>query len=119
MSDEMAKERKVLDKLVDKFEGKVEEDDSLEDKLKDFKRDVRVDFRSGNSYHFTLDETEISEIKMEDDVGERDADIIVSSDVETLEGLLDGDVGVMQAYAKNKIKVDAPLTDMLKFKQLL
>ncbi len=109
-------EKEVLEKLVQKFKKKIDEDDSVKKKMKDFQRDIQVDFDSGNQYNMSLEEAEISEIR-EGPI--EDSDITLATDVGTLEDLLEEEIGAMQAYASNKIKVDASLTDMLKFKKLL
>jgi len=109
-------EKETLEKLVQKFRKKIDEDDSLKEDIKDFERDIQVDFDSGNQYNMSLEEAEISEIREGPIEG---SDITLATDVGTLDDLLEGEVGAMQAYASNKIKVDASLTDMLKFKKLL
>ncbi len=119
MSDELAKEREVIEELIDKFKDKVENDDSIKKEMKDFDRDIRIDLDSGNYYELTLKDAEFSEIEMGEGEATNEADIIFSSDVDTLKSLLNEEMGVMQAYARNKIKVDASLTDMLKFKSLM
>ncbi|MEF8873631.1 MAG: SCP2 sterol-binding domain-containing protein [Candidatus Thermoplasmatota archaeon] len=119
MSDELAEEREVIDELIEKFKSKVKDDESIKKELQDFERDIRIEMNSGNYYELTLEEAEFSDIETGEGEAETDADIILSSDKETLKGLLNEEIGVMQAYAKNKIKVDAPLTDMLKFKKLM
>ncbi len=118
MSDE-TEELEVIEELVDKFKDKLNEDDSLEKQLKGYRRDIRIEMDSGNRYGITLNETEIRDIKREQDGSDDEVDIILYSDADTLRNLLNKEIGVMQAYAKNKIKIDAPLTDMLKIKKLL
>lgn len=109
-------EREVLEDMLKKFKEKTEEDESLESEMEDFQRDIQVDFDSGNQYNLSIDGIELSEIE-EGPI--EDADIVLSSSAETLRDLLDEEIGAMQAYASNKIKVDASLTDMMKFKKLL
>ncbi len=109
-------EKEVLEKLVQKFRKKIDEDESLKEDIKDFERDIQVDFDSGNHYNTSLESGEVGEIQ-EGPI--EDSDITIATDVGTLDDLLEGEVGAMQAYASNKIKVDASLTDMLKFKKLL
>ncbi|MEF8832985.1 MAG: SCP2 sterol-binding domain-containing protein [Candidatus Thermoplasmatota archaeon] len=109
-------EKEVLEKLIQKFRKKIDEDESVEEKMKDFERDIQVDFESGNHYNLSLEESEVSDI---DEGPLEDSDITIATDVETLDDLLEEEIGAMQAYASNKIKVDASLSDMLKFKKLL
>ena len=109
-------EKQVLEDMVRKFKKKIEEDESLKDKISSFQRDIQVDFDSGNQYNLSVDGTELSGVE-EGPI--EDADIVISSSAETLRDLIDGEIGAMQAYASNKLKVDASLTDMMKFKKLL
>ncbi len=109
-------EEKVLMDLISEFRSKIDEDESLRKKMKRYQRDVQIDFDSGNKYNLTLEEGEVSDFE-EGDL--ENPDISVETDVETLKDILEGEASAMQAYAKGKIKVDAPLTDLLKFKKLL
>jgi|GEM_PF-1449112 len=118
MTDE--KEEEVIEALLDKFRDKLDEKDSLEKKIKDFNRDVKIVLDSGEEYMVKMNGGDIGDPYIpEDKEASNDADIVISSDIETLEGLLNDEIGVMQAYAKNRISIDAPLTDMLKFRKLL
>ena len=109
-------EEEILDDLIKKFKKKIDEDDSLKRQLKSLERDIQVDFDSGNQYNISVEGAEVSSIA-EGPI--EDAYIVLSSSAETLRDLLDGEIGAMQAYASNKIKVDASLTDMMKFRKLL
>ncbi len=115
MSDDLDG-RELIEELIEKFESKTEEDENLKEELQDFHRKILVEFESGESYNFTLKEAEIDGI---DDGHTDDADITLSTDVETLKGIMDGEVSAMKAYGSNKLNVDAPFTDLLKFKKLL
>ncbi|MBS3817082.1 MAG: SCP2 sterol-binding domain-containing protein [Candidatus Thermoplasmatota archaeon] len=115
MSDE-ADGREVLERVLEEFKEKMEEDESLRDKMEDFDRDIQVDFESGEQYNLSLDGGDVSDIK---DGELEDPDITLTSDAVTLRKLLDGEIGAMEAYAKDKINLDASFTDMLKFKNLL
>ncbi len=109
-------EKEVLEDMIQKFKKKMDDDESIKKKMEKFQRDILVDFESGNRYNFEVDGHEVSSIEKG---SIEDPDITLSSSVETLRDLLDGEIGAMQAYASNKIKVDASLTDMMKFKKLL
>lgn len=113
---ENAEGREVLEEMLNRFRAKVEEDDSLKEKLKDFDRDIQVDFESGNNYNLTLEEGHISEIR---DGTIEEPDITLSTEVETLKKLMNDELGAMEAYAKNKVSVDASFSDLLTFKKLL
>jgi len=115
MSDELDG-RKVLEHMVDKFETKIENDEKLKEKVKDYNRKILIDFKEGDFYNIEFKSGEIDEInKGTID----DADITIKTSPETLNELLEGNIGAMEAYAKKKIKIDASLTDMLKIKDML
>lgn len=115
MSDD-AEGKEVLENMVKKFRDKMEEDDSLKKKLEDFNRDIQVDFENGEHYNLTLEEGNISDLR-EGTI--EDAEITLATEVETLEKLMNDELGAMEAYAKNKVTLDASFSDLLKFKKLL
>lgn len=107
--------KEMLEELADRFQEKVEEDDKLEDKLEGFERTINVKFKDDGNFHFELNETDMGEIK---EGSFDDADIVVTTDSETLGAIQSGEMKGMEAYAKKKIKVDAPFLDLLKIKEL-
>lgn len=111
-----AEGKEVLEELLRKFRNNMKKNGSLKEKMKDFDRDIQIDFESGDHYNLTLKEGEISEIK---DGTLEDADITLTTEVETLKKLINNDLGPMEAYAKNKISLDASFSDLLKFKKLV
>ncbi len=113
---EDAEGREVLEDMIRKFRDKLEEDESLREELEDFDRDIQVDFECGDHYNLTLDDGDISELK---DGTIEDADITLTTEVKTLKKLMNDEVGAMEAYAKNKVSLDASFSDLLKFKKLL
>lgn len=115
MSDEIDG-KKVIEEMVNKFKTEIENDEKLREKVKDYNRTIVVDFKEGDSYNTEFKSGEIGDFK-EGTI--EDADITITTDPETLHNLLKGNIGAMEAYAKNKIKIDASLTDMLKIKDML
>ncbi len=107
--------REILGNMISKFEKTVEEKDGIEDKLEGFKRDISISFNDDGNFHFSIDETEMGEIK---EGSNDDADIKITTDTETLTSLLNKDMKPMEAYARKKIKVDASIMDMLKIKNI-
>ncbi len=113
---ENAEGREVLEQMLKKFRSKMEEDESLKEKLEDFNRDIQVNFESGDKYNLTLEDGDISEIR----AGTiEEADITLTTEIDTLEKLMNDELGAMEAYAKNKVTLDASFSDLLKFKKLL
>ncbi len=115
MSDN-AEGKEVLEEMLRKFRDKMEKDESLKDELKDFNRDIQVNFKSGGHYNMRLKEGKVGDIK-EGTIDE--ADITLTTEVETLKKLMNDELGAMEAYAKNKVSLDASFSDLLKFKNLL
>ncbi len=115
MSDDLDG-REMIEELIEKFEAKKEENEELKEELSDFHRKILVEFESGESYNFTLDGAEIEGLN---DGSIDEADIRLSTDIETLQGIMNGEISAMKAYGSNKLNVDASFTDLLKFKKLL
>lgn len=108
--------RELLQSMVDKFKDKIEERDDLQEELEGFEREITIDFKDNGNYNFSLKETDISEIR--EGVAE-ESDITLHTDKDTLNKLLTGDMGPMEAYARKKLKIDASFMDILKIKNLL
>ncbi len=111
--DEDVKE--MVNTLIDSFKNKVEDDDRLKDKLEGFNRKISLEFEDDGNFNFSIDETKVSELR---EGKAEDADIKIYTDTETLDGLLNEEIKGMEAYARKKVRLDAPFLDLLKIKDL-
>lgn len=106
-----------LTELIEKFNMKVEEDENLANYVKDMKRKILIEFTDTNeSYWVVLKDTKLSALQK----GRIEhADIVITTDKETMKGLLNKTVRVLKAYALGKLRVTASLEDKLLIKKLL
>jgi putative sterol carrier protein len=103
-----------MQELVGKFNEKVENDDKLRDELKGMDKRVLIDLES-EKYHFRLQDQKIDGIQ-EGDI--TDPDVTVNSDPETMQGLLDGTIKPMKAFALRKVRFKGNLDDLLRLRKL-
>ncbi len=106
---------KMLEDLLESFKEKVKESDKLKERLQDFERQIALHFEDDGHYFFTLSDGEVSKIK---EGKTKSADIIITTDSTTLKALISGDMKAMEAYARKKVRVDAPFMDLLKIKDM-
>ena len=106
--------REALESLVARFNAKVDEDERLRGELKGIERRVVLDLKGGTKYHFVLKDAHVDGIR---DGGTENADLIITSDRETIKGLLAGDIGPFKAYATGRLKVKGDIEDLLRFRK--
>ena len=99
-----------LNAAIEKFNKAVEEDPKLKAEVADKVRTVQLIIEDGPSYHFILDHGHVDGIR---DGGSANAEITVTSDMETMEGIFSGEVSALRAYATKKLKLKASLQDLM------
>ncbi len=107
--------KEMLEDLLESFKEKVKKDDKVKKRLEDFNRNIAILFEDDGDYSFTLSDGEVSKIK---EGKTKSADITITTDSVTLNALIEGDMKAMEAYARKKIRVDAPFMDLLKIKDM-
>ena len=114
--DNMCIEEKLA-ALVDKFNMKVDEDENLASYVKDMERKIQIEFTDTDEcYWLELKNSKLSQLQK----GRiDDADIVLTTDKETMKGLLNGTIKAMKAYATRKLKIKAALQDILLMKKLI
>jgi putative sterol carrier protein len=104
----------LLKDLVDKFNVKVEQDEKLRTELDGMDKTVLIDLES-ETYNFHLHDQKITDFQS----GTIDApDITLQSDPETIQGLIEGKIKPMKAFALRKVRVKGELDDILKLRKL-
>ncbi len=106
--------KQKIEALIVKFNDKVAEDEVLQKELEGLKKTVQVDLGE-EQYNFTLQDKKIDcfcEGKLDN------PDITITSDPETIEGLIDGNIRPMKAFALRKIRVNGSLEDILHLRKL-
>lgn len=104
----------LLQDLVRKFNEKVLTDESLQSELDGMNKKVLIDLES-EKYNFHLHDKKIHDFQS----GVlSDPDITLESDPETIQGLIEGKIKPMKAFALRKVRVKGELTDVLKLRKL-
>jgi len=106
--------KELLNESVNKFNEKVAKDARLQRELDGIKKKVLIDLGT-EKYNFSLEEKRILPVN---DGEIADPDIIVSSDPETLEGVLSGKIKPMKAWALRKIRIKGSLEDIMHLQKL-
>ncbi len=110
-----AEVKNMLDDVLNKYREKAESDETITEKLKGFERKVSIKFEDDGNYHFTISEGKVGDIK---EGALSKSDITIDTDTETMKALIEGDMGIMEAYARKRVKVDASFLDVLKIKDM-
>lgn len=103
-----------IQQMIDKFNSRVENDEKLKRELSGIMRRVNIDLRT-ESYSFVLEEGRIHSF---DDGMVDDADILLTSDKDTMEGLISGKIKPMKALALRKLKIKGEIEDLMRFRKL-
>ena len=106
----------TLRNLVDEMNERLKKDPKMQESLKDKRRTVEIEITDDQSYNFLFDGSEVKDFT----VGSlEEADIKITTDKETLTGILNQEINPMKAYVSKKLKVKASLMDLLAVKNLL
>lgn len=105
----------LLKDLIARFNKKVTEDEKLRNELRNMTRKIEVKMRDGESYNFLLEDLQLKNFS-KGEVSEPDISII--SDTKSFEALVKREIGPMRALATGKVKIKAPLEDMLRLRKL-
>ena len=106
----------LLNDLANRLNSKFDADTELQEKLGDINRTIQIELNNDVFYHLRVVGGKIVDI-VEGAVEEPDLKII--TDRATFEGIINGTVKPLKAYALQKIKLKGSLKDRLLFKDLL
>jgi len=105
----------LLKDLIARFNKKVTEDEKLRNELRNMTRKIEVKMKDGESYNFLLEDQQLKNFSK----GElSEPDISIISDTKSFEALVKREIGPMRALATGKVKIKAPLEDMLRLRKL-
>ena len=102
--------RDKIEEAIEKFNKMVHEDPKLQKEVQGIVRRVQIVLEDGPSYHFVLDNGHIDGL-LDGPLGE--AEVTVTTDTATLEGIFSGEVNALRAYATKKLKLKASLQDLM------
>ena len=104
-----------LVKAVEKFNERARSDPKLQETLKDLSRTIQLDIAGDAVYHFFLRNQAIDAVH---DGPAPTPEVVVTTDKDTLVGIMDGEVSATRAYFNKKIKFKATLQDLLVLRKL-
>jgi putative sterol carrier protein len=101
--------KELLEDAIRKFNAKAASDPALRAELGDLQKTVLIELKDGTKYHFTLRDQHVDGLI---EGGVDRADITITTDPETLRGLILREIGPFKAYATGKIKLKGSLEDI-------
>lgn len=107
--------RPQLETAVSEFNERAKTDPKFQETLRDVERRIQLVVEGDATYHFHLKDNQIDGVR---DGPIEGAEVLVTTDKETLLGILSGEVSAMGAYLKKRIKFKATLMDLLILKKL-
>src|SRR6267378_8693184 len=107
--------RPKLVSAVEKFNERARTDPKLQETLRDLARTIQLDIAGDATYHFFLKNNAIDGVR---DGPVANPQVIVTTDKDTLVGIMDGEVSATRAYFNKKIKFKATLQDLLVLRKI-
>ena len=104
----------ALDELVDKFNNKVQKDDGLSEALTGIRKAINLDLGE-LEYSFRLEDGEAHSLS---DGLIDEADVVISSDPDTILDLLEKRIRPMKAFAQRRFRVAGEIEDLLRLRKL-
>jgi putative sterol carrier protein len=104
----------LLQDLVRKFNEKVQSDDKLRCELDGMDKKVLIDLET-EKYNFHMCDKMINDFQSGSIT---DPDITLESDPETIQGLIEGKIKPMKAFALRKVRVKGEIDDILRLRKL-
>lgn len=100
--------------LIEKFNAKADNDESLRSELEGMDKKVLVDLGS-EVYNFHLHDQKVHDFK---EGRLENPDLTLTSDPETIRGIIEGKIKPMKAFALRKVRVKGDLNDVLRLRKL-
>jgi putative sterol carrier protein len=106
----------TLAALVDRFNRKAERTPAIAEELAGKSRTIRIRLTDLGSYAVDLKDGRLSNLRSD---GAERADVTITTDVATFQGLVTKEIGPMKALVLRKLAIDGSLEDKLLFRKLL
>jgi len=106
----------TLASLVDRFNRKAEQNPAMAEELDGVARTIRVRLTDGGTYSVDLAEGRLKNLRTS---AEGKADVTITTDSATFDGLVRKEIGPMKALVTRKLTIDGSLEDKLRFRKLL
>lgn len=106
----------VLKEWLEKAKKKIEEDEKFKNELKGFNGIFQLDITDSDSYYIDIKNGDVGELEK----GKADDPrLTITSDTETLKGLMSGEMSAMKAFALRKIKLKGSFEDIIRLRKFL
>lgn len=102
--------------LVDRFNRRTESNPAVSEELSGLERTIRLRLTDEGSYTVDLRGGRLGGLRTSANGA---ADITITTDVATFQGLVRKEIGPMKALFSQKLKIDGSLDDKLLFRRLL
>ena len=102
--------------LVDRFNRHAERTPAMAEELKGIERTIRIRITDEGNYAVDLAGGRLTNLRTADP---RTADLTITTDVATFDGLIRKEIGPMKALVLRKLAIDGSLEDKLLFRKLL
>jgi putative sterol carrier protein len=106
----------TLAALVDRFNRKAARTPAIAEELAGKDRTIRIRLTDLGTYAVDLKDGRLSNLRSD---GEDRADVTITTDVATFQGLVAKEIGPMKALVLRKLAIDGSLEDKLLFRKLL
>jgi putative sterol carrier protein len=106
----------TLAALVDRFNRKAERTPAIAEELAGKSRTIRIRLTDLGSYAVDLKDGRLANLRSD---GAERADVTITTDVATFQGLVAKEIGPMKALVLRKLAIDGSLEDKLLFRKLL
>jgi len=102
--------------LVERFNRKVERTPALAEELQGLRRTIAIRLGSSGSYAVDLTDGRLANLRSG---APAKADLAITTDVATFEGLVAKEIGPMKALVTRRLAIDGSLEDKLLLRRLL
>src|SRR5215472_12802221 len=102
--------------LVDRFNRHADKSPAVQEELKGLRRTIAIRFTDAGSYAVDLKDGHLSNLRSTAPVK---ADLTVTTDCATFDGLIKKEIGPMKALVTRKLALDGSIDDKLLFRKLL
>ncbi len=107
----------TLASLVDRFNRHAERTPAMSEELHGVERTIRIRLTDEGSYAVDLAGGRLRNLRTDANGGR--ADLTITTDVATFDGLVRKEIGPMKALVLRKLSIDGSLEDKLLFRKLL
>jgi putative sterol carrier protein len=106
----------TLASLVDRFNRHAEKNPAMREELDGIDRTIVIRLTDEGTYAVDLRKGQLTNLRT---TTPEKADVTITTDTETFQGLIKKDIGPMKAIVTRKLSIDGSLEDKLLFRKLL